>query len=190
VVKKLAIVLSVVLTGVGLAHCFRKDASSELPPQPAIEPPAFREPVARRLIPAPPSTLEAEAPPAITSPFRIPLAETRAGAGEQAQPNRLRRELAPVTSMYRPSDVDDEGQAAFDRPRIAEPPRTVESNATHSIAAESTATHKIGDGDTLSGLAARYLGRADRYLEIYNANRDVLRSPDLLPIGKVLKIPQ
>jgi nucleoid-associated protein YgaU len=50
-------------------------------------------------------------------------------------------------------------------------------------------THRIVDGDTLSGLATRYLGRADRFGEIYEANRDVLRSPDVLPLGEILKIP-
>ena len=50
--------------------------------------------------------------------------------------------------------------------------------------------HRITDGDTLSRLAERYLGRSERYLEIYNANRDVLASPDLLPIGATLRIPQ
>ncbi len=49
--------------------------------------------------------------------------------------------------------------------------------------------HRIADGDTLSKLAERYLGRGDRYLEIYDLNREVLASPDLLPIGVVLKIP-
>ena len=29
----------------------------------------------------------------------------------------------------------------------------------------------------------------DRYLEIFELNRDVLASPDLLPIGRQLKIP-
>lgn len=50
-------------------------------------------------------------------------------------------------------------------------------------------THRIVDGDTLSGLATKYLGRADRFGEIYEANRDVLRSPDVLPLGAMLKIP-
>jgi hypothetical protein len=50
-------------------------------------------------------------------------------------------------------------------------------------------THAISDGDTLSRLAGQYLGNSERYLEIYEANRDLLVSPDLLPIGKVLKIP-
>ncbi|MHC4180883.1 MAG: LysM peptidoglycan-binding domain-containing protein [Planctomycetota bacterium] len=50
-------------------------------------------------------------------------------------------------------------------------------------------THKIVDGDTLEALASAYLGSADRWLEIYELNRDVLPSPALLPIGVQLKIP-
>jgi len=50
-------------------------------------------------------------------------------------------------------------------------------------------THKIVDGDTLRALAERYLGDGDRYLEIYEANRDVLPSPEVLPIGVELTIP-
>lgn len=50
-------------------------------------------------------------------------------------------------------------------------------------------THKIVDGDTLRDLAERYLGSADRYLEIYEANRFLLPGPEVLPIGVELKIP-
>jgi nucleoid-associated protein YgaU len=50
-------------------------------------------------------------------------------------------------------------------------------------------THKIVDGDTLPGLAEEYLGSADRFLEIFEANQDQLTTPDLLPIGVELKIP-
>lgn len=50
--------------------------------------------------------------------------------------------------------------------------------------------HRIVDGDTLRDLAARYLGDANRYLEIYEANRDLLRQPDLLPLGSKLRIPR
>lgn len=50
-------------------------------------------------------------------------------------------------------------------------------------------THRVTDGDSLQALAERYLGSADRYLEIYEANRDVLTSPQLLPIGAELRIP-
>ena len=49
--------------------------------------------------------------------------------------------------------------------------------------------HTIVDGDTLPALAERYLGSADRFWELYEANRNVLPSPELLPIGKKIKIP-
>jgi nucleoid-associated protein YgaU len=49
--------------------------------------------------------------------------------------------------------------------------------------------HTIVDGDTLAALAERYLGSATRAQEIFEANRDVLRDPELLPIGGELKIP-
>jgi|GEM_PF-694452 len=50
-------------------------------------------------------------------------------------------------------------------------------------------THKIVDGDTLHTLAQRYLGNADRYLELFQENRDRLPSPEVLPIGIELRIP-
>lgn len=50
-------------------------------------------------------------------------------------------------------------------------------------------THVIRAGETLSGLAARYLGSSSRYREIYEANRNVLRSADDLPDGVKIVIP-
>jgi hypothetical protein len=50
-------------------------------------------------------------------------------------------------------------------------------------------THVIQAGETLSGLAARYLGSSARYREIYEANRNVLRSPDDLRDGVTIVIP-
>lgn len=50
-------------------------------------------------------------------------------------------------------------------------------------------THRVLDGDTLSKLAQRYLGQADRFYDIYEANRELLRTPDVLPIGSLLIIP-
>ena len=48
--------------------------------------------------------------------------------------------------------------------------------------------HRIIDGDTLEKLATRYLGDPHRWREIFKANRDQLRHPELLPIGVTLKI--
>jgi len=53
----------------------------------------------------------------------------------------------------------------------------------------ASSIHKIVDGDTLRLLAERYLGSAERYLDIYEANRELLPSPQVLPIGAKLTIP-
>jgi nucleoid-associated protein YgaU len=50
--------------------------------------------------------------------------------------------------------------------------------------------HTVVDGDSLEKLAARYLRDAKRSGEIYALNRDVLASPELLPIGAELKLPR
>jgi nucleoid-associated protein YgaU len=49
--------------------------------------------------------------------------------------------------------------------------------------------HVISNGDTLTRLAQRYLGNENRYREIYDLNRNVLDSPEVLPLGVKLKIP-
>jgi len=54
---------------------------------------------------------------------------------------------------------------------------------------EKPVLHKIRDGDTLSTLAQHYLGAAARAGEIFDANRNILSNPELLPIGVELKIP-
>jgi nucleoid-associated protein YgaU len=49
--------------------------------------------------------------------------------------------------------------------------------------------HRIKDGDSLSKLAQTYLGDAARESEIFALNRDVLASPDILPVGRWIRIP-
>jgi nucleoid-associated protein YgaU len=50
-------------------------------------------------------------------------------------------------------------------------------------------THTIIDGDSLDKLAARFLGDPRLGDEIYQLNRDVLKSPELLPIGVDIELP-
>ncbi|MGC3970403.1 MAG: LysM domain-containing protein [Pirellulales bacterium] len=49
--------------------------------------------------------------------------------------------------------------------------------------------HVVQDGDTLTSLAKRYYGDDGLASALYEANRGVLATPDLLPIGAVLTIP-
>ncbi|NQV25757.1 MAG: LysM peptidoglycan-binding domain-containing protein [Rhodopirellula sp.] len=51
-------------------------------------------------------------------------------------------------------------------------------------------THEVVAGDNLSRLAKKYLGSHSKYLTLFEANRDLLASPDDLSPGMQLKIPQ
>lgn len=51
-------------------------------------------------------------------------------------------------------------------------------------------THTVGEGDTLSAIAKRYLGDGNRWPEIYELNKDQIENPNLIHPGQVLKLPQ
>jgi LysM repeat protein len=51
-------------------------------------------------------------------------------------------------------------------------------------------TYTVQQGDTLSAIAKRFLGNTNAYMDIFNANRDQLKDPDVIKPGQVLKIPQ
>ena len=50
-------------------------------------------------------------------------------------------------------------------------------------------TYTVQSGDTLSEIAKRELGSPNKYMEIFNANKDQLSDPDKIKPGQVLKIP-
>ena len=53
-----------------------------------------------------------------------------------------------------------------------------------------TVSYTVQSGDTLSAIAKKFLGNANEYMDIFNANRDQLTDPDMIKPGQVLKIPQ
>ena len=65
------------------------------------------------------------------------------------------------------------------------PNRTVAPAAT-----TAATTYTVQSGDTLSAISKKFLGNANDYMEIFNANRDQLTDPDKIKPGQVLKIPQ
>ena len=53
----------------------------------------------------------------------------------------------------------------------------------------SMKTYTVKKGDTLSKIAKEYLGDANDYMRIFDANKDQLTDPDMIKPGQVLKIP-
>ncbi|MBM3985297.1 MAG: LysM peptidoglycan-binding domain-containing protein [Planctomycetes bacterium] len=50
-------------------------------------------------------------------------------------------------------------------------------------------THTVKSGDTLGAIAKAYLGSATKADALFEANKDLLKSPDALKVGQVLRIP-
>lgn len=51
------------------------------------------------------------------------------------------------------------------------------------------AYYQIQGGDTLWGIAQEYLGNGSRYTEIFEANKEVIKNPDLIYPGQKIRIP-
>jgi len=60
---------------------------------------------------------------------------------------------------------------------------------TAPVGTTSARYHRIVNGDSLPLLAGRYYGNPRLFLVLFEANRDVLASPDVLPIGVELRLP-
>lgn len=53
----------------------------------------------------------------------------------------------------------------------------------------ASGSYTVQSGDTLSAIAQRHYGKASRWREIFEANRDQLDNPDLIRPGQVLRLP-
>lgn len=170
--KKLTIVLSVVIVGVSAALMFSKENSPLRFWGGASDDP-FAQHVERRVgapawNPNAPVT-SAPATAAISQPLVLPPEPT------------TYQTMRPVGTLLAPIEGIVEPEA--DRPAGVPDASPSSYQSSHAL------NHRVEDGDTLRKIALRYLGRADEYHRIYELNRDVLSTPDLLPIGAVLRIP-
>ncbi len=65
----------------------------------------------------------------------------------------------------------------------------VQANMTAPSGKDSV-FHTVKSGDTLSAIAKKTLGSANKYMAIFEANKPMLKHPDKIYPGQVLRIPQ
>lgn len=65
----------------------------------------------------------------------------------------------------------------------------VQSGSSSTAPVERERTITVQAGDSLSKIAKRELGDADRWHAIFEANRDKIKDPDKIYPGQVLTIP-
>ena len=63
------------------------------------------------------------------------------------------------------------------------------SSSTAPKPANAMSTYTVVAGDSLSKIAKKLYGDANQWKKIFEANRDVIKNPDLIHPGQVFKIP-
>jgi nucleoid-associated protein YgaU len=67
-------------------------------------------------------------------------------------------------------------------PRLVEPPGFL-------LLEDGSAAYRVGDRETLSDISKKHLGRASRWIELYEMNRAVVNDPNRLRPGTILALP-
>lgn len=112
----------------------------------------------------------------------------KVGGGKQAKATS-RPDAAPQaasrTAAPRPAPAGTGAVTPTAQPGL----QAVAPAARPASAASAQRTHTVAKGDTLSGIAQKVYGRADRWPAIFEANRDRIDDPNRIYPGQVLKIP-
>jgi len=204
---KLAIVGVVLTAGTAAALFFRKTGTEKPAPTPTVAKDASLSPAGTTAVATAPAP--SQGVPLPKAPQQNTAATEAAGNSVAAKETGASQLLPRLPDAF-PSPKNASPPAA---PAHQQPPplpnlrgaldspvslpadrRPVENSTASPVAEPRPAprpwrSHTVVDGDTLSTLAARYLGSAGRFAEILEANRSALRSADMLPIGTVLRIP-
>jgi chromosome segregation ATPase len=97
---------------------------------------------------------------------------------------RLRQAQGTLDQIASAARIINAGAAGY----AAGQPRTDVPSAIPASAAP-TRVHTVSEGDSLSRISVRYYGTANRWQEIYDANRELLRGENSLRPGQRLRIP-
>ena len=120
----------------------------------------------------------------ITSEARVNQLEGVVGQARRApvaQGQPMTTLTSPVAATVQRQPMRGQAQPQ----QLQQPQRT----ATTPDPASVPRTHTVQAGDTLSTISSRYYGTPSRWIDIYQANRDRLRSENALKVGQVIRIP-
>lgn len=92
-----------------------------------------------------------------------------------------KKPAAPVVAPAAPTPV----QPSWEEPAM-EPEPEMEPVSAPSVSYKS---YTVKKGDTLEKISKKFYGTTRKWRRIYDANRDVLKSPDRLYAGQELRIP-
>lgn len=108
--------------------------------------------------------------------------------------NGLKRQIATLQTENR--RLEQNLRAAQNQAIVMDPapetsprPQRPEPEPVVSTPAERPASYVVQAGDTLSSISRTVYGTSGRWMDIYQANRDLLPSPNALRVGQELRLP-
>jgi len=116
----------------------------------------------------------------LRSELRMSQDEANRLAIENAQLRTRLALQAPGPGAFRPAPT---------RPGLAPAGGPAPAEAAAAPAPPAPRTHVVVEGDTLTKISRKYYGTSNRWEDILNANRDVLKDEKSLVVGSSLKIP-
>lgn len=125
------------------------------------------------------------------------LAENRKAAGLEMYVKKLGLEVADLDVRYDDGKAEVSGtvadQATRERVILAlgnvEGVATVDDEIKVDTDSAESDMHVVVSGDTLSKIAKDVYGDASKYPVIFEANKPMLKDPDKIYVGQVLRIP-
>ena len=198
--KKICLALGILLVGIVAALFFRNESGAGQQPPQLADADALDAKIADKPVRPYDARQTGESPrqPTVVSNAGNPQpqftydgfdSESRNGGNfarpaeftQPAPPQPIKPKAAGKQLARNPSP---DPNAAWNAVGKSAPARNVSRTSTVGMR-----TYRVKRGDTLSGIAQKFLGSSRRYNEIFNANRNVLRTPNSLREGMILRIP-
>ena len=112
-------------------------------------------------------------------------------AKRRAQEAEAKRKAAEAEAQKKAAEAEAQKKAAEAeaQKKAAEAEAQAKAAEAAAAAAETGRFYVVKKGDTLSGIAQQMYGKAGRWPEIFEANRDIIKKPNLIRPGWKLRIP-
>jgi len=116
-----------------------------------------------------------------------------AAALEANYPELIDKSGAAAAPSPRASSIAGDGRPHFGHPStpfpVSEAPASGAQQAGYFYSKSGEPMYRISGDDTLGSIAQKHLGRASRWTEIYDQNREILKNPENLTVGTVIRLP-
>ena len=100
---------------------------------------------------------------------------------------------APASRAASGGAIAGDGRPLFTRPSASQPPADSPAPTAQQVgyfySKSGEPMYRVGEDDTLGSIAQKHLGRASRWTEIFEQNRETLKNPENLTVGTIIRLP-